>query len=109
MLKHGLIRVQIELQQRGVWWYIKGCTAYAEDNIHSLPIADEPYPSHRAAILMMKQMAREELVPAELTPRRRLLWQFVLWPPQNAVRSPRQTETQSTTTSYLMENALPAV
>jgi hypothetical protein len=110
------ILVQIELQQRGAWWYIKGCTAYAQNNIKPLPIADEPYPSRGTAIKMMKQIAREELLPAELTMRTRIFWRFVLWFPQNAVRSARHAETasaihphESLPSSCHMDEALPTV
>ena len=78
MLKRGPVQVQIELQQRGAWWYVKGCTAYADDNTKPVPIVDEPYSSRGAAIQMMKQIAREELLPAELTTRKRIFWRFVL-------------------------------
>ena len=116
MPTHGPIRVQVELQQRGAWWYIKGCTAYAEANITPLPIADEPYPSRGTAIQMMKQIAREELLPAEFTTRKRLFWQFVLWPPQNPVRPTRHAESplnlhpeESILASCHRDNSLPAV
>ena len=90
-----LVRVQIELQQRGAWWYVKGCTAYSANGKTSISIADEPYPNRGAAIRMMKQIAREELLSVELVRTRRLVWQFVLWLPENPVRASPGANTRS--------------
>jgi hypothetical protein len=72
------IRVQVELQQAGGRWQVKGCTAYASDGMQKpLPLMPQYFGSRRAAIRAMKQNARKHLCVDDSETSIR--WQFVLW------------------------------
>jgi len=75
------IHVQIEIQQMGLTWYVKGCTAYASDGTKwPITVSDQRFCSRGAAIKAMKQKARQDLSPSD-----HLLWQLVLWFPDKPI------------------------
>jgi hypothetical protein len=76
------VHVQIEIQERGSAWHVKGCTAYASNGMMR-PIAIPPHQffSRTAAIQAMKRQAREDLLPILSLLTGHIRWQLVLWFP----------------------------
>jgi hypothetical protein len=90
------IVVQIEVQQRGSLWYVKGCTVYAAGGVmRPLAIAPEPCCSRRVTIQTAKQIARQELLSTQLETPSKIRWQVVLWFPDRPSISSRQVRAES--------------
>lgn len=89
------IHVQIEIQQRGDLWHVKGCTVYADSGqIRPIDIAAEPCCSRRVTIQTAKQIARQELLPTELHTLRSIRWQVVVWFPERPIIRSKQARTE---------------
>ena len=95
---HGSVQmhVQIEIQQRGSLWYVKGCTVYAATGMmRPIAITAEPCCSRRVTIQTAKQIARQELLSSQLETPRRIRWQVVLWFPERPIISSRPARAES--------------
>ena len=74
--------VQIELQQDGALWYLKGCTAYAADGTkRPIPFVEQAFSSRVEAIKAMKREARQDLSSRDGQTPVRIKWQLVRWLP----------------------------
>jgi hypothetical protein len=90
------IRVQLEIQQRGGLWHVKGCTVYGDSGqIRPIAIAGEPCYSRRVTIHTAKQVAHQELLATGLQSPSRIRWQVVLWFPERPIIRSRQIRAES--------------
>jgi hypothetical protein len=81
--------VQIELQEKGAVWFLKGCTAYVSDGTkRPIRFVEHAFRSRGQAIKAMKRQARQEVSLGDFQTIVRIRWKLVLWPPYWTILSP---------------------
>ncbi|WP_447597866.1 hypothetical protein [Nitrospira sp. Nam80] len=86
-----MIRVQIEVQRKGIGWCIRFCTIYLADRI-TMPIAitDRSFTSQYGAVKDMRRQVLEYLMAeGALDMSTPIDWQILPWEPVEA--GPRRT------------------